>query len=105
MEQAARLHLPAVYPYRYYAAQGGLISYGVDNVELFRLSGDYVDRLLRGATPAELPIQQPTRFRMTVNTKAAQSLGLKLPATFIAQADEVIEWRLTKVGRRCSSGM
>jgi len=91
VEQAAKLRLPAIYPYRYYAAQGGLISYGVDNVELFRQSGDYVDRLLRGATPAELPIQQPTRFRMTVNTKAAQSLGLKLPATFIAQADEVIE--------------
>lgn len=91
VEQAAKLRLPAIYPYRYYAAQGGLISYGVDNVELFRQSGDYVDRLLRGATPAELPIQLPTRFRMTVNTKAAQSLGLKLPATFIAQADEVIE--------------
>jgi putative tryptophan/tyrosine transport system substrate-binding protein len=91
VEQAARLRLPAVYPYRYYAAQGGLISYGVDNVALFRQSADYVDRLLRGATPADLPIQQPTRFRMTVNLKAARGLGLELPPTFVAEADEVIE--------------
>jgi putative ABC transport system substrate-binding protein len=91
VEQAARLRLPAVYPYRYYAAQGGLISYGVDNVELFRQSAEYVDRLLRGATPADLPIQQPTRFRMTVNLKAARGLGLELSPTFVAEADEVIE--------------
>jgi putative ABC transport system substrate-binding protein len=91
VEQAAKLRLPAVYPYRYYAAKGGLISYGVDNVELFRQSADYVDRLLRGATPGDLPIQQPTRFRMTVNLKAAHGLGLMLPPTFVAEADEVIE--------------
>ena len=91
VELAARLRLPAIYPYRYYAAQGGLISYGVDNVELFRQSADYVDRLFRGATPADLPIQQPTRFRMTVNLKAARGLGLQLPPTFVAEADEVIE--------------
>jgi len=91
VEQAAKLHLPAVYPYRYYAAKGGLISYGVDNVELFRQSADYIDRLLRGATPGDLPIQQPTRFRMTINIKAARGLGLTLPPTLLAEADEVIE--------------
>ena len=91
VEQAAKLHLPAVYPYRYYAAKGGLISYGVDNVELFRQSADYIDRLLRGATPGDLPIQQPTRFRMTVNMKTARALGLTLPPTLLAEADEVIE--------------
>lgn len=91
VELAAKLRLPAVYPYRYYAAQGGMISYGVDNVELYRQSADYVDRLLRGATPADLPIQQPTRFRMTVNLKTARGLGLELPATLVAEADEVIE--------------
>jgi putative tryptophan/tyrosine transport system substrate-binding protein len=91
VEQAAKLHLPAVYPYRYYAAKGGLISYGVDNVELYRQSADYVDRLLRGATPADLPIQQPTRFRMIINLKASRGLGLTLPPTFVAEADEVIE--------------
>ncbi|MBS0524320.1 MAG: ABC transporter substrate-binding protein [Proteobacteria bacterium] len=91
VEQAAKLHLPAVYPYRYYAAQGGLISYGVDNVELYRQSADYVDRLLRGSTPADLPIQQPTRFRLTVNLKAARGLGLELPPTLVAEADEVLE--------------
>ena len=91
VELAAKLRLPAVYPYRYYAAKGGLISYGVDNVELFRQSADYVDRLLRGATPADLPIQQPTRFRMIVNLKAAHGLGLTLPPTLVAEADEMIE--------------
>ena len=91
VEQAAKLRLPAVYPYRYYAAKGGLISYGVDNVELFRQSADYVDRLLRGATPADLPIQQPTHFRMIVNLKAARGLDLTLPPTLVAEADEVIE--------------
>jgi putative ABC transport system substrate-binding protein len=91
VELAAKLRLPAIYPYRYYAAQGGLISYGVDNVELFRQSADYIDRLLSGALPADLPIQQPTRFRMTVNLKAARGLGLELSPTFVAEADEVIE--------------
>ena len=91
VEQAAKFSLPAVYPYRYYAAKGGLLSYGVDNVELFRQSADYVDRLLRGATPADLPIQQPTRFSLTINLRTARGLGLSLPSTFLSEANEVIE--------------
>lgn len=91
VEQAAKLRLPGVYPYRYYVAQGGLMSYGVDNVELYSRAAEYVDRLLRGAAPADLPIQEPTRFRMTVNLRAARGLGLELPPTLVAEADEAIE--------------
>jgi putative tryptophan/tyrosine transport system substrate-binding protein len=88
---AERFQLPAIYPYGYYVAQGGLLSYGVNNVGLFRQAAPYIDRLLRGATPADLPVHQPTRFELVVNLKTAKALGLSLPADFVLRADEVLE--------------
>jgi len=88
---AERFRLPAVYPYRYYVAQGGLLSYGVNNVDLFRQAAPYVDRILRGAKPSDLPIQQPTRFQLVINMKTAKVLNLTVPQSLQASADEVIE--------------
>jgi putative ABC transport system substrate-binding protein len=88
---AARYRLPAIYAYRYQAMGGGLISYGVDNADLFRNAAGYVDRILRGEKPAELPVQAPTRFRLVVNVITAKALGLEVPPTLLATADEVIE--------------
>ncbi len=88
---AERFRLPAVYPYRYYVAQGGLMSYGVNNVDLFRQAAPYVDRILRGAKAADLPIQQPTRFELVINRKTAKALSLTVPPSLLASADEVIE--------------
>jgi putative ABC transport system substrate-binding protein len=88
---AHRLHLPAVYPYRYYAAQGGLLSYGVNNVDLFVQAAPYIDRLLKGAKPSDLPVQQPSRFQLVINMKTAKALNLSVPPSLQATADEVIE--------------
>jgi len=88
---AERFRLPAAYPYRYYVAQGGLLCYGVNNVDLFRQAAPYIDRILRGATPADLPVQQPTRFDLVVNRKTAAALGLTVPPSLLGRADEVIE--------------
>ena len=88
---AARNRVPTIYPYRYMVAAGGLVSYGVDNTDLFRRAGDYVDRILKGAKPADLPVQLPTVFELAVNLKTAKSLGITVPGTVIARADEVIE--------------
>jgi putative ABC transport system substrate-binding protein len=87
----ARYRVPAIYPYRFMVTAGGLISYGVDNPDLFRRSSLYVDRLLKGANPADLPVQLPTKFEMAINLQTAKALGLTVPPTLLASADEVIE--------------
>jgi putative ABC transport system substrate-binding protein len=88
---AARHRLPAVYPFRYFAESGGLISDGVDSVDLFRQSASYVDRILKGANPGELPVQQPSKFEFVINLKTAKALGITVPPSLLARADEVIE--------------
>jgi putative ABC transport system substrate-binding protein len=88
---AAQARLPAVSVYRSFALEGGLMTYGPDTPDIFRRSAAYVDRILKGAKPAELPVQQPTKFQLVVNLKAAQSLGMTMPPTLLSTADEVIE--------------
>ena len=88
---AARHRIPAIYPYRFMVAAGGLISYGIDTVDLYRRAAGYIDRILNGAKPADLPVQLPTRFEMTVNLKTARALGIEMPATLLGRADEVFE--------------
>ena len=88
---AARNNVPAVYGFSFFARDGGLLSYGVDQVDIWRRAATYVDRILRGANPAELPVQLPTKFEMVVNLKTAKALGLNVPPSLLARADEVIE--------------
>ncbi|MDE2379822.1 ABC transporter substrate binding protein, partial [Bradyrhizobium sp.] len=87
----AQSRLPAIYPLRLYCAAGGLISYGVNLDKIFAGAASYVDRILRGANTAELPVQAPTEFELVVNQKAARQIGLQLPPALLARADEVIE--------------
>ena len=88
---AARYKLPAIYPFRYHATGGGLISYGPDFVEPFRPAAGYVDRILKGEKPADLPVQAATKYELVINLKTAKALGLNVPNTLIGRADEVIE--------------
>jgi len=88
---AARHKLPAVYPFRFDAVSGGLISYGVDLPDQWRLAAGYVDRILKGEKPADLPVQAPTKYELVINLKTAKALGLDVPATVYARANEVIE--------------
>jgi putative ABC transport system substrate-binding protein len=88
---AARYRLPAVYPYRFFVDNGGLISYGVDNVDQYRRVASYVDLILKGAKPSELPVQQPVNFELVINLKTAKALGLTVPPALLTTADHVIE--------------
>jgi putative ABC transport system substrate-binding protein len=90
-ELALQLRLPTVGAFRFMAASGTLISYGSEAIDLFRRSADYVDRILRGSNPGELPIQQPTKFELFINLKTAKALGLTLAPALLGRADEVIE--------------
>ena len=88
---AAQNNIPAVYPDALFAWDGALLSYGPNRVDILRRSASYVDRILRGAKPADLPVQLPTKFEMVVNLKAAKALGLTIPQSILLRADEVIE--------------
>ena len=88
---AARYRLPAVYPFRLFAEAGGLLSYGLDRSDNFRRAATYVDRILKGEKPSELPVQAPVKFDLVINLKAAIALGLEVPAQLLGRADEVIE--------------
>jgi putative ABC transport system substrate-binding protein len=88
---AARHRLPVVYPFRFMVREGGLVSYGVDLGETFPRAAEYVDRILKGERPKDLPVQAPTKFELVINMKTAKALGLDVPPTLLAIADEMIE--------------
>lgn len=91
IQLAAQCHLPVIYPFRLFAASGGLVSYGINLREMYAKSATYVDRILRGANPADLPVQAPTKYELVINLKATRELGLHIPNDLLATADELIE--------------
>ena len=91
VELARRHRLPAVYPFRFFVMEGGLACYGIDVLDVFRRAASYVDRILRGEKAGDLPIQAPTKFELVINRQTADTLGLTIPPTLLARADEVIE--------------
>ena len=88
---ASRHRLPAIYPFRYFATSGGLMSYGIDVADVYRRAASYVDRILKGAKPSDLPVQLPTKFELAINLKTAKAMGLTFPISMQQLADEVIE--------------
>ena len=88
---AAKYKLPAIYPYRYVVTSGGLISYGFDLVDQYRHSASYVDRILKGEKPAELPVQAPTKYELAINLKTARALGLTISPSLLSRADQIIQ--------------
>jgi ABC-type uncharacterized transport system substrate-binding protein len=91
MKSAQEHRLPMIWSYRQFVVEGGLISYGPDTADIFRRSASYVDRILRGEKPADLPAQSPTKFELAINLKTVKALGLTVPPTLLALVDEVIE--------------
>ena len=91
VEWAARYRLPAIYPFPFYARAGGLLSYGIDQIDQFRGAAGYVDRILKGEKPGDLPVQAPSKYELVINLKTAKALGLTVPRSVLAQANEVIE--------------
>jgi putative ABC transport system substrate-binding protein len=88
---AARYRLPAVYPFRSFVEEGGLLSYGNDLLDNFRRAATYADRILKGSTPSELPVQAPVKFELVINVKAAKALGLTIPHSLLLRADQIIK--------------
>src|SRR5207302_4185200 len=87
----AQHRLPSIYNSRFEAASGGMMAYGTDSIDLYRRAASYVDRILRGAKPSDLPVQYPTKFELVINLKTAKAIGLTIPEAFLLRADEVIE--------------
>ena len=91
VDLAAHHRLPAIYPFGFHAREGGLVSYGIDQIDQWRRAATYVDRILRGTNPANLPVQQPTKYELVINLKTARALGLEVSPMLLGRADEVIE--------------